>query len=345
MQHLMSVISRLKIAVSLCLLFGATVSSAQSIGDRATLAVVRLAAQGGKADAQYLLGMLVAGGSPSLGIKQDQAEGLMWLKRAADQGHSEAAVKVGDYYYPVDKQNAAHYYRIASDHGHSVGQEMLGHLYELGQGVPKDCKTAADLYQKAISQGDHVPEFWLGRLYEYGCNDFAANHSLAIRWLETASSRGEIQAQYALGSGYYHGENGFEKNYALAEPLLLAVVNNSQDFESLKGYAAGDLGQMYLDGDGGIERDFSKAARWFEVSADKELSPRAMNVLAALHVKGLGVLQDPVLAYMWLSLSSANGGSDAAEIRDLVSTQLSPQQLVDAQRMAREWQGRHTKQN
>ena len=51
-----------------------------------------------------------------------------------------------------------------------------------------------------------------------------------------------------------------------------------------------------------------------------------------------GVPQDHVLAYMWWTLAAAQGDEDAQRNRDdLAARRMTPDQLAEAQRLAREW--------
>ncbi len=40
---------------------------------------------------------------------------------------------------------------------------------------------------------------------------------------------------------------------------------------------------------------------------------------------------------MWLNLAAAQGFEKAAELRDLLEENMTPEQLAEAQRLAREW--------
>jgi TPR repeat protein len=53
--------------------------------------------------------------------------------------------------------------------------------------------------------------------------------------------------------------------------------------------------------------------------------------------QGDGVLQDYVLAYMWYNLAAAQGAGVAAKDRDRVAARMTPEQIAEAQRLAREW--------
>ena len=50
-----------------------------------------------------------------------------------------------------------------------------------------------------------------------------------------------------------------------------------------------------------------------------------------------GVLQDFVQAHIWYNLAAANGGKRGALLRDNLATQMTPSQIAEAQKLAREW--------
>jgi TPR repeat protein len=56
-----------------------------------------------------------------------------------------------------------------------------------------------------------------------------------------------------------------------------------------------------------------------------------------MYENGRGVTQDYVLAHMWLDLAGANGDAAAIVERDLLASKMTPNQLAEAQRRAREW--------
>ena len=51
---------------------------------------------------------------------------------------------------------------------------------------------------------------------------------------------------------------------------------------------------------------------------------------------GKGVSQDYVRAHMWINLASVNGDENALKARDLLANKMTPQQILDAQKMARD---------
>ena len=72
------------------------------------------------------------------------------------------------------------------------------------------------------------------------------------------------------------------------------------------------------------------------MAADQGLSLAQRN-LGWHYARGDGVPQDFVQAYMWLDLSAAKGDSEAKKSRDELAGHMTPAQIAEAQRLAREW--------
>jgi len=56
---------------------------------------------------------------------------------------------------------------------------------------------------------------------------------------------------------------------------------------------------------------------------------------------GLGVPQDYVSAQMWLTLAAAQGFEEAQKAQNALDGEITPDQIAEAQRMAREWMATH----
>ena len=83
-------------------------------------------------------------------------------------------------------------------------------------------------------------------------------------------------------------------------------------------------------------RDYATAVRLIRPLAEQGNANAQYN-LGVLYDNGLGVPQDRVRAYMWLNLAAMQGRESAATIRDLVARLMTPVQISEAQKMAREW--------
>ncbi len=68
----------------------------------------------------------------------------------------------------------------------------------------------------------------------------------------------------------------------------------------------------------------------------------AQRDLGLLYFKGAGVPQDDVQAHKWFNIAAATttskeGRNNAVSYRDNVESKMSPQQIAQAQKLAREW--------
>jgi len=94
----------------------------------------------------------------------------------------------------------------------------------------------------------------------------------------------------------------------------------------------------YQEGLDAYERgDYDTALKEFRPLAEQG-DPLAQSYLGSMYYEGLwGAPQDYVLAHMWMNLAAAQGFEKAAELRDLLEEYMTPAQLAEAQRLAREW--------
>jgi hypothetical protein len=56
-----------------------------------------------------------------------------------------------------------------------------------------------------------------------------------------------------------------------------------------------------------------------------------------MYEEGWGVPQDAVATHMGFALLAAHGDAKAADERDKVAARMTPDQIAEAQRLAREW--------
>ena len=92
---------------------------------------------------------------------------------------------------------------------------------------------------------------------------------------------------------------------------------------------------MYGEGLG-VPQDYAEAVRWYRMAAEQGHTGAQSN-LGVMYAKGEGVPQDDVLAHMWFNLAAAAGEQNASKNRDRIANLMSPGQIAEAQRMAREW--------
>ena len=91
------------------------------------------------------------------------------------------------------------------------------------------------------------------------------------------------------------------------------------------------------DADAAVKRrDYATAVRLNRPLAEQGNANAQYN-LGTFYDNGLGVPQDKVRAYMWFSLSAAQGREGAAAFRDLIARRMTAAQIAEAQKLAREW--------
>ena len=120
---------------------------------------------------------------------------------------------------------------------------------------------------------------------------------------------------------------------------------NAGDFETAfnefkpfaeQGYANAqfNLGSMYNNGQGVLQDD-KEAVKWYTKAAEQG-DAKAQYNLGMMYFTGEGVLQDNVYAHMWGNIASSNGNKNGAALRDHVAGNMTPEQIAEAQRLARE---------
>ncbi len=97
---------------------------------------------------------------------------------------------------------------------------------------------------------------------------------------------------------------------------------------------------MYFDGKG-LPIDLATAFQWYRKAAEQGHA-KAQGLLGLMYHVGLGVPQDYLQAHMWYNLSVSRSPFDetfntAAKGRDEVAAKMSPAQISEAQKLAREW--------
>ena len=133
----------------------------------------------------------------------------------------------------------------------------------------------------------------------------------------------------AWAGAYEDGDIAYErKDYTEAMKLFRQAAMQGGARAQL------NLGDMYDNGLG-FPRDYAKAVKWYRLAAKQGSSSAQVN-LGILYANGQGVLQDDVLAYSWFNLAETSGNVDAAKGRDLVARKMTPTQIAEAQKMARD---------
>jgi TPR repeat protein len=150
----------------------------------------------------------------------------------------------------------------------------------------------------------------------------------AMRELRPLAEQGLASAQFRLGLLYANGQ-GMPKDDAQARQWYEKAATQGH------AEAQANLGVLLVYARGGPQ-DYKMAVYWFRLSANQG-NDLAQRKLGLMYERGDGVQQDFVRAYMWYSLGAAKGGEAGARLRDAIAKRMDPDQIAEAQQLAREW--------
>lgn len=232
----------------------------------------------------------------------DYATALRELRPLADHGNAAAQNVLGEMYdrgqgVARDYGKAVKWYRLAAEQGHARAKFNLGIMYANGKGVPQDRRQAVKLYRLAAEQGDPFSQAALGSWYLAGTEDVPQDLTEALKWIRLAAEQGESFAQINLAVMYSQGK--------------------------------------------GVPQDLSEAVKWYRLAADQG-NAIAQSSLGIKYHNGEGVPQDYVQAHFWWNLAAAQGDETAAYNREIVARNMTPSQLAQAQSLARTWRPKGT---
>ena len=161
------------------------------------------------------------------------------------------------------------------------------------------------------------------------------DYKTAYKLFLPLAEQGDADAQYSLGLMYANGE-GVPQDYKEAVKWFRLSAE--------QGIAEGqnNLGLMYSKGQG-VPQDYKEAVKWYRLSAEQGDAQAQYN-LGVMYGDGKGVLQNFIQAHRWYNIAGANGEDLGRKNRDIVEKKMSPAQIAEAQKLAREWMEEHGKE-
>jgi uncharacterized protein len=152
------------------------------------------------------------------------------------------------------------------------------------------------------------------------------DYDTAVRLIRPLADQGDSSAQTFLGQLF---------RVVIPPDNAAAASWYSKAAEHGDAFAQGQLGFLYANGLG-VTQDHAAAASWYRKAANQGRANTQAS-LGLMYVFGLGVPQDYVTAHMWFDLAAARGNRDAVRDRDKIAAQMTPEQIAEAQKLAREW--------
>jgi TPR repeat protein len=276
----------------------------------------------------------------------DIEKAVSYLEKAAASGDVHAQRVLGDIYYEgkevtTDYIMAFKWYKKAAmkrgphrDHSYI----RLGDMHFFGRGVSRDYDESASNYKQVATENILKKETKerqnivieacakLGKIYL-----FKEDYSEAAKWFTEAADYGDSEAAYWLGLLFEEGK-GVPKNMKQALEYYMSSAEGGDDDAQNK---LGDVYECNNVSLYGVEKNYKKAAMWFERAAHQGNKIAQYNI-ARLYESGLGVIQNYIKAYAYYCLSSAQGITEAAKVRDVLAKKMTRAQIAEAQKLAEE---------
>jgi TPR repeat protein/DNA-directed RNA polymerase subunit RPC12/RpoP len=289
--------------------------------------IVQNKAASGDPDAMGRLGVFYLEGE---GVPTNQAEGMAWIKKAANAGQVHAMTLLGEYllmdaaraYYaahpPVDPAT-----NLPSD-GMTMNDVPAECLNWFRRAAELDGTNAmwqlvrnlnlctSETAKKAIDPATGLPQSYPKLIDPDTGFLMSLPTKEAIRWLGRLSELGDPEAMIQLGSIYLLGAN-----VELDPEAGIKLYQKAGDRGSLHAYRV--LGQVYKTGIG-VSRDAFQAIDWYKKAADKD-DTKAELALATLY-KTDPTVKDLEQSFRWYSkvavkIPPATQGDTAKEIEAL----------------------------
>ena len=268
----------------------------------------KMAALGGDAEAQVLVGYILMRGETG---PADKDEAAKWFLKAAALDNTDAMVALGELAIGgnggLSQSDAIKWLKRAADKSRTDAMRALADIYLKGKGTAPDKTTGRNWLIKASNYGDALAQRKLGDIY------FDTVPTEALIWYEKAAENGDTDAAYIAAIMY-------AENFEIKPDSAKAAALLKQ--AAMGGHAAAmaDYGLLVYQGNS-AEKSATKAAEWFRKSAIAGDSEGRF-LYAFTLAKGDGVPQNYENAYYWLVRAQADSGATGADDYDRSRSEL-----------------------
>ncbi|KAF6234991.1 hypothetical protein HO173_006921 [Letharia columbiana] len=264
-----------------------------------------LASLNGNSSAQHMVGLMYATGIGGA-VERDQARALTYHTFAA-MGDSTRAQMTTAYRHhtgvgaPRNCNEAAYWYKKVADK--AIAYSRSGPPG--GMLLQKDSYKIADEDGGVYGEGASVVSSGVYANKAGPNSDAHADFDDVLEYLDLMSRKGDLKATFSLGRLHYEGSRTMKRNLKTAKAYFMIVArkywqkdgsirDEDQSVAKIASKAAGYIGRMFLRGEG-MEQSYEKALTWFRrgVANGDALCQYEMGLM---HLHGLGVKKDPVLA-------------------------------------------------
>ncbi len=277
-------------------------AEALTLGD---LSAIEQKAESGDPEAETLLALAYHSG---VLLKNDEAEALRLLHKAADQEFLAAQESLGIFYAAgigMEQANPAEalaWYSKAARRGSVDAATNMAGMYAMGEGIPKDLGTAIQWFRQAAEAGGATAQYNLALFYGRG-EGVPRDDGQSLYWLTKAADQGMIAALLDLGDRYVHPADG-------SSPDMAAALRRYERAGDLgDAFAQALLGDIFSNGTL-VKADYEQAVKWYRLAADQGQRDGEFG-LAARYVLGQGVPANQKEALRWFKAAADQGHGNA----------------------------------
>jgi TPR repeat protein len=249
----------------------------------------------------------------------DPEQSILWLKKSAESGNTEAQRILGEIYYTGNNivksyKQSEFWWLKAAEQGNVLSQSNLGCLYsdnDINYTIPHvannesgGIKVSIDyvkaLYwlNKASVANNYHAKIILADMYNFGIG-VSIDYSKAYQYYKESAKNGDLRAQFNLGCMYDQGE-GTNKDIKQAIFWFKKAAVNGY------GSAQNTLASYYY-----FElQDYKNAFYWCEQAAEQGIAEAQYN-LGLMYDKGDGVLKNQNQALYWHKKAAEQGIAEA----------------------------------
>jgi len=147
------------------------------------------------------------------------------LKDAEFQRYVGMCYFVGDGGIEVNHTEAAKWYKLAAEQGHSDAQYLFGHMLEFGYGdIDKNLEEAFKWYERAAERGNDDSQRKLADKYYYVTQDY----DKAFEWYS------RVGDNHKLGDMCYEGKTGKQPDFEKAKEYYEKALAETKDASTKK---------------------------------------------------------------------------------------------------------------
>jgi len=215
---------------------------------------IQALAELGNSDAQVTLGEMYRDGTQ---VEKNEARAFELFMKAADKENVAGQLAVAKSYYKgrgveKDYKKSFYYFEKAAIHGSAEAQHELGCMYRDGVGVvEKSLESSLAWFKKAADSGlDVAKKAWSD-----------VTDAIELKKWQALAALGDPVAQVILGKMYLSGkivDRDCKKAFELFEKAAARGCSEAQH----------EIGCMFRDGVGAVERNLDSALEWFKKAAE-----------------------------------------------------------------------------